>query len=207
MNSSRLRGDVKTPLIVFTVGHSTRTIEQFVHLLKAHGIQHVIDVRSIPRSRHNPQFARDHLSPALHRSRTHYSHMPGLGGRRHARRDSTNTGWRNASFRGYADYMETLAFREALDRCIALAHEERVVLMCAEAVPWRCHRSLIADALLARGVDAREITSAMHARPYSLTPWARISGTQVTYPPTGFETDHISASMDNGPPVRGSRTS
>ena len=192
-----------TPLTVFTVGHSTRSIEDFVHLLKAHGIQHVIDVRSFPRSRHNPQFARERLSPALRCFRIHYSHLPGLGGRRHARTDSANTGWRNVSFRGYADYMETPAFKDSLDRCIALAHDERVVLMCAEAVPWRCHRSLIADALLARGVAVSEITSAMHARPYSLTPWARISEARVTYPPAGFETgDVTSARIGNGRPVR-----
>jgi hypothetical protein len=121
VSSSRARADM-TPLVLFTVGHSTRTIDEFVHLLKAHGIQHVGDVRSIPRSRHNPHFSRDHLSPVLHRFHIHYSHMPGLGGRRHARRDSSNTGWRNVSFRGYADYMETTAFKESLNRCIALAH-------------------------------------------------------------------------------------
>ena len=193
-----------TPLTVFTVGHSTRTIEEFVHLLKAHAIQHVIDVRSIPRSRHNPQFGQDQLPAALHRFGIDYSHLPGLGGRRHARRDSTNTGWRNLSFRGYADYMETAAFKESLNRCLALAHEQRIVLMCAEAVPWRCHRSLIADALLARGVEVSDITSAMHARPYSLTSWARISGADVTYPRADFETDQVtSARMGNGRPVRG----
>jgi uncharacterized protein (DUF488 family) len=176
-----------TPLTVFTVGHSTRAIEQFVHLLKAHAIQHVIDVRSIPRSRHNPQFAQDQLAPALGRFRIHYSHMPGLGGRRQARKDSTNTGWRNLSFRGYADYMETAAFKESLERCIAVAREERVALMCAEAVPWRCHRSLIADALLVRGIQVSDLTSAMHARPYSLTPWARIRGIDLNYPPEAFE--------------------
>ena len=185
-----------TPLVVFTIGHSTRTIEDFIHLLKAHGVQRVIDVRTIPRSRHNPQFNRDQLSPALHRSRIHYRHMPGLGGLRRARRDSTNTGWRNASFRGYADYMQTSTFRESLDRCIALAKRERVVLMCAEAVPWRCHRSLIADALLARGIEVSEITSGVRTRPHSLTPWARVNGTQVTYPvdeaPTRTGNAHLS---------------
>jgi len=169
-------------LVVFTIGHSTRAIEDFIRLLKAHRVQRVIDVRRIPRSRHNPQFNRDQLSPALHRARIHYRHMPGLGGLRHARRDSTNTGWRNASFRGYADYMQTSTFRESLDRCIQLANRERVVLMCAEAVPWRCHRSLIADALLVRGIEAREITSGVRTRPHSLTSWARVNGTQVTYP-------------------------
>src|SRR2546428_3295189 len=114
--------------VIFTIGHSTRPIKAFVRLLKAHVVQRVIDVRTIPRSRHNPQFNRDQLSPALHRARIHYRHMAGLGGLRRARRDSTNTGWRNASFRGYADYMQTSTFRESLDRCIVLAKQERVVL-------------------------------------------------------------------------------
>jgi uncharacterized protein (DUF488 family) len=171
-----------TPLVVLTIGHSTRAIEDFIRLLKAHGVQRLIDVRTIPRSRHNPQFNRDQLSPALHRARIHYRHMPGLGGLRQPRRDSTNIGWRNASFRGYADYMQTSTFSESLDRCIELAKRERAVLMCAEAVPWRCHRSLIADALLARGIEASEITSSVRTRPHSLTPWAQVNGTQVAYP-------------------------
>jgi uncharacterized protein (DUF488 family) len=139
-------------------------------------------VRTIPRSQHNPQFNRDQLSPALHRVKIHYRHMPGLGGLRRARPDSVNTGWRNASFRGYADYMQTPEFEDSLARCIDLAKQERVVLMCAESVPWRCHRSLIADALLARGIEASEITSAVRTRPHELTPCARVQGTQVTYP-------------------------
>jgi uncharacterized protein (DUF488 family) len=112
----------------------------------------------------------------------HYTHMLGLGGLRHARRDSSNTAWRNASFRGYADYMQTAEFDENLARCIALARRERVVLMCAEAVPWRCHRALIADALIVRGIEAMEITSGIRARPHALTQWARVTGTRVTYP-------------------------
>jgi uncharacterized protein (DUF488 family) len=163
------------------MGHSTRALEEFVRLLKAHGVQRVVDVRTIPRSRHNPQFNRDQLSPALHNTRIHYRHMPGLGGLRRARRDSINTGWRNASFRGYADYMQTVAFEKSLAECIELAKRERVVLMCAEAVPWRCHRSLIADALLVRGIDAREITSGIRTRAHALTPWAQVNGTQITY--------------------------
>jgi uncharacterized protein (DUF488 family) len=170
------------PHVIFTIGHSTRAIDDFIRLLKAHGVERVIDVRTIPRSRHNPQFNRGHLSPVLHCARMHYTHMPGLGGLRRARADSVNLAWRNASFRGYADYMQTPAFEENLNRCIALAKRERVVLMCAEAVPWRCHRSLIADALLARGIEAREITSRVRARPHSLTQWARVTGTRVTYP-------------------------
>lgn len=174
-----------TRLVVFTIGHSTRPIGVFIRLLKAHGVQRVVDVRSIPRSRHNPQFNRDRLSPALHGARIHYRHMPGLGGLRRARPDSPNMGWRNASFRGYADYMQTREFEDSLKRCIRLAKQEPVALMCAEAVPWRCHRSLIADALLARGIDAREIASRIRTRPHSLTLFARVRGTQVTYPTAG----------------------
>ena len=176
------------PLVVFTIGHSTRTIAEFIRLLKAHAVQRVIDVRTIPRSRHNPQFNRDQLSPALHRARMHYTHMPGLGGLRRARRDSSNTAWRNASFRGYADYVQTVEFDDNLSRCIALARRERVVLMCAEAVPWRCHRSLIADALIVRGIEAMEITSGIRARPHALTQWARVKGTRVTYPAARAQT-------------------
>ena len=171
-----------TPLVVFTIGHSTRPIDVFIRLLKAHGVQRLVDVRTIPRSRHNPQFNRDQLSPALHRARIHYKYMPGLGGLRHARPDSANTGWCNASFRGYADYMQTPEFEDSVARCIELATRERVVLMCAEAVPWRCHRSLIADALLVRGIEVNEITSGIRTRHHSLTPWARVKGTQLTYP-------------------------
>jgi hypothetical protein len=171
-----------SPLIVLTIGHSTRPIEQFIRLLKMHRVRRVIDVRAIPMSRHNPQFNGDRLSRALHRSRIHYSHLSGLGGRRRARKDSPNIGWRNASFRGYADYMQTARFRRSLNRSIELATQERVVLMCAEAVPWRCHRSLIADALLVRGIAVREITSGVRTRPHSLTPWALVRGTQITYP-------------------------
>ncbi len=167
---------------MFTVGHSTRPIKEFVRLIKAHGVGRVIDVRRFPGSRHNPQFARPALSRALHNAGLHYRHMPGLGGRRRPRPDSINTAWRNASFRGYADYMQRREFREQLDRCLDLARQEASVLMCAEAVPWRCHRSLIADALVARGVDVREIASATSARPHKLTPWARVSRRRVSYP-------------------------
>jgi uncharacterized protein (DUF488 family) len=169
-------------MVVLTIGHSTRAVTEFIRLLKAHGVRRVIDVRTIPRSAHNPQFNRDRLSRALHRARIHYRHMPALGGLRRPRKDSINTGWRNTSFRGYADYMQTTPFRRSLNRCMNLARREQVALMCAEAVPWRCHRSLIADALIARGIAVSEIVSGVRARPHSLTPWARIKGTQVTYP-------------------------
>ncbi len=169
-------------MTVFTIGHSTRAIREFIDLLAAHGVQHLIDVRTIPQSRHNPQFGREQLSLSLEQAGIHYTHMPGLGGLRRPRKDSTNTGWRNASFRGYADYMQTAEFEDSLNRCVEFASAEQVALMCAEAVPWRCHRSLIADALLARGIDVREIASAKEAPPHALTPWARVDGTRVSYP-------------------------
>ena len=171
-----------SPLRVFTIGHSTRPIDEFIRLLTAHSVDRIIDIRTIPRSRHNPQFNRETLSAALRRAGIRYTHMSGLGGLRHARRDSVNGGWRNASFRGYADYMQTAAFRKSLARCIELASHHDVALMCAEAVPWRCHRSLVADALLVRGVSVSEITSGIRARPHLLTPWAEVRGIDITYP-------------------------
>jgi uncharacterized protein (DUF488 family) len=171
-----------TKLLIMTIGHSTRSAKEFIRLLKAHRVTRLVDIRTVPRSRHNPQFNRGQLSPALHSSRLHYTYMRGLGGFRHARPDSPNTGWRNASFRGFADYMQTPEFRNNLDKLIGLAKSERIALMCAEAVAWRCHRSLIADALLARGIEVQEITSATSARPHTLTAWAKIAEMQVTYP-------------------------
>jgi uncharacterized protein (DUF488 family) len=169
-------------LSIFTIGHSTRPIDEFLEMLQAHGIRQLVDVRTIPRSAHNPQFNREDLARALHSSRLHYHHVPGLGGLRHPRRDSINTGWRNASFRGYADYMQTPEFTENLETLIELGKQEPTAVMCAEAVPWRCHRSLIADALLVRGIDAIEIVSATRTAPLSLHPWAKVEGVTVTYP-------------------------
>lgn len=171
-----------SPLPVLTIGHSTRSVDEFIRLLTAHEVDRVIDIRTVPRSRHNPQFSRDMLSRALRRVGMRYTHMPGLGGLRHPRWDSANSGWRNAGFRGYADYMQTATFRRSLDRCIDLANDAHVVLMCAEAVPWRCHRSLVADALIVRGIAVSEITSGVRSRPHSLTPWAEVNGIQITYP-------------------------
>ena len=169
-------------MTIFTIGHSTRPIAKFIELLQAHGVQRLIDVRKIPQSRHNPQFGREQLAASLLEAGIHYTHMPGLGGLRRPRKDSTNTGWRNASFRGYTDYMQTPEFEENLNSSIALAAQEPIALMCAEAVPWRCHRSLIADALVARGIDVREIASAAAPRPHTLTAWARVEGKRVVYP-------------------------
>lgn len=171
--------------MILTVGHSTRPIEEFLGLLRGYGVRRLVDVRTVPRSRHNPQFAADALAAALEQAGIAYLHLPGLGGLRRPRPDSINTGWRNLSFRGYADHMQSAAFAESLQRCIDLAADGPLALMCAEAVPWRCHRSLIADALLARGIDVREIVSPASARPHTLTPFAKVSGTTVTYPGAG----------------------
>lgn len=168
---------------IFTIGHSTRPLAEFIHLLQAHGITRVVDVRTIPKSRHNPQFNKDTLPLALEQAGVGYVHLAGLGGLRHTRPDSPNQGWRNASFRGYADYMQTPEFAQALDEVIRLARHERIALMCAEAVPWRCHRSLIADALLVRGILAADILSATRRQVHKLTPFAHVQGTQITYPP------------------------
>jgi uncharacterized protein (DUF488 family) len=170
------------PLSVLTIGHSTRPIDEFIHLLKSHGVQRLADVRTVPRSGHNPQFNRDQLSPSLHSARIHYSYIAGLGGFRHPRHDSLNIGWHNANFRGYADYMQTPEFQNHLDALIKLARQERIAVMCAEAVPWHCHRALIGDALLVRGIEVREITSATGTRLHSLTPFAQVNGYQVVYP-------------------------
>src|SRR5262249_3336553 len=173
-------------MTIFTVGHSTRPIDEFIAWLSAHSVQRLIDVRKIPQSGHNPQFGREQLSASLQQKGIHYTHIPGLGGLRRPRKDSQNTGWRNASFRGYADYMQTPEFAQSLERCVELARHERVALMCAESVPWRCHRSLIADALLARGIEVREITGTAGSRPHALTPWVRVEDTKVTYPGLPF---------------------
>jgi len=168
---------------VFTIGHSTRALDAFIQVLRVHGVTHVVDVRTIPRSRHNPQFNRDTLPEALGLAGIAYTHMEQLGGLRHARPDSPNTGWHNSSFRGFADYMQTPEFEAGLEKLIRLAEQEQVVIMCAEAVPWRCHRSLIADALKVRGVQVQNIIGAGRTQPHVLTPFARVSGTRITYPP------------------------
>lgn len=168
---------------VFTIGHSTRPLNEFIALLEAHAVHRLIDVRTVPRSRHNPQFNRDTLPASLQAAGIAYSHDAGLGGFRSTREDSPNRGWRNESFRSYADYMQTPEFARHLAELIEQAKREQVVLMCAEAVPWRCHRSLIADALLVHGVSAEEIVSASRRQAHRLTPFARVEGTDITYPP------------------------
>ena len=167
---------------VWTVGHSNRSLEEFLDLLDAHGILVLVDVRTVPRSRHNPQFNVDRLPGALASRGIGHRHEPGLGGLRKPRPDSPNAGWRNESFRGYADHLQTGEFEGALDAFLVLAAARRTACMCAEALPWRCHRSLIADALVARGHRVFHITSTKKADPHELNPTAIVRDGRVTYP-------------------------
>ena len=175
---------------LYAVGHSTRSTRELLELLRAHGVEQVVDVRTIPRSRHNPQFNQDALPSSLKAVHISYVHLPGLGGLRHARADSPNTGWHNLSFRGFADYMQTPEFASNLERLIQLAEADRCVLMCAEAMPWRCHRSLIADALLVRGIRVEDIIGPTARKPHRLTPFARVEGPNVLYPAAVAEEIH-----------------
>jgi len=168
---------------VFAVGHSTLPVERFIALLQAYGIECLVDIRTIPRSRHNPQFSSTDLAGSLTVAHLEYVHIQALGGLRHARKDSPNTGWRNGGFRGYADYMQSEEFQDALETLLQMSRQKRVAIMCAEAVPWRCHRSLVADALSVRGVPVVEILSESSYRPHKLTTFAHVDGTQITYPP------------------------
>jgi uncharacterized protein (DUF488 family) len=168
--------------VVYTIGHSTRSAGEFGGLLAAHGVGCLADVRTVPRSRHNPQFNEDALAATLAARGIRYVRMAGLGGFRRTSPESPNTGWRNLSFRGYADYMQTPAFAESLAALIALADECTAAIMCAEAVPWRCHRSLVADALLVRGIPVEEIVSEAKSTPHRLTPFAQVRGTAIRYP-------------------------
>lgn len=172
---------------VFTIGHSTRPLDEFLALLAGERVTLLLDVRTVPRSRHNPQFNRDTLPGALADAGIGYRHLAELGGLRHTRKDSPNGGWRNASFRGYADYMQTPEFAAAIDEVVALAAQQRCALMCAEAVPWRCHRSLIADALSVRGIEVDDIIGEHGATAHRLTPFARVDGTTITYPPASHD--------------------
>jgi uncharacterized protein (DUF488 family) len=169
-------------MTVWTIGHGTRGVEELIDLLTARRIGRLADVRTVPRSRHNPQFNRDRLPEDLARAEIAYVHMPGLGGLRRPRSDSVNLAWRNLSFRGYADYMQTEEFLANLDALARQAAAARTAIMCAETVPWRCHRSLIADALTVRGIDVRHIITAGRAQPHHLTASARVCDERLTYP-------------------------
>jgi uncharacterized protein (DUF488 family) len=168
--------------MILTIGHSTHPLETFIQLLQAQGVTLVADVRTVPRSRHNPQFNRETLPDQLKLAGIGYVHLPGLGGLRRARPDSPNRGWHNDAFRGFADYMQTPEFAENLEALMQLAQKQRLALMCAEAVPWRCHRSLIADALSVRGLVVEHILGLSPPQPHRLTAFARIAGENITYP-------------------------
>lgn len=169
-------------MTVLTVGHSTRSLEELVGLLRRNRVEELWDVRTAPGSRRLPQFGRAVLEEALPRAGIAYRHVKALGGLRRARPDSRNTAWRNASFRGYADHMETPEFEAALEELIAAQAGRRVAIMCAEAVPWRCHRSLIGDALVARGVEVLDVISEAPPRAHRVTPFAVIDQGRVSYP-------------------------
>jgi uncharacterized protein (DUF488 family) len=172
----------KSELKVYTIGHSTRTLEEFIELLKTFGVTLLVDVRTVPRSRHNPQFNKENLPASLKPEGVRYIHMPEIGGLRRPKRDSVNLAWRNMSFRGYADYMQTKEFTDNLLKIIALARENCLAIMCAEALPWRCHRSLISDALVLRHVKVQHIISATSIITHELNEMAQVEGTKITYP-------------------------
>jgi len=167
---------------MFTIGHSNQPVGTLLEMLKANEVRLVVDVRTIPRSRHNPQYNSDALAAALHENRMAYHQLPSLGGLRHPKKDSINSAWENDSFRGFADYMQTEGFAAGLSELLAIGQEQRTAVMCAEALPWRCHRSLIADALLVRGVTVMHIMSRTSLKEHVLTPWARVQGMTITYP-------------------------
>lgn len=168
--------------VIFTLGHSTRLIEEFIGLLRSCEIEKVVDVRTIPRSRHNPQFNVEALRLSLRENGIGYVHMKGLGGLRHPVKDSVNAGWHNPSFRGFADYMQTEEFEETLEKLMEMAKKKRLSLMCAEALPWRCHRSLIADALIIRGMEVTHILSSASLRLHTMTSFAKVRRKRITYP-------------------------
>lgn len=175
------------PNTIYTIGHSTHPIDEFIGILKAYDIETLVDIRTVPRSRHNPQFSQEALAEALEASDIRYHYMKDLGGLRHTKKDSPNQGWHNLSFRGYADYMQTVEFRQALDELIALGKRSRTAIMCAEAVPWRCHRSLVGDALLVRGIAVEDIMSEHKSSPHKLTKFAQVNGDRILYPPEDGE--------------------
>jgi uncharacterized protein (DUF488 family) len=170
------------PTVIYAIGHSTRTIDAFIQILEAHSISTLVDIRTIPKSRHNPQFNEDALQKSLAKSGITYVHFRELGGLRKPAKDSVNTGWKNASFRGFADYMQTRAFASAIRQLMQLGRQGRVAILCAEGNPFRCHRSLVADALTVRKVRVFHIASKSSAREHTLTKFAQVRGTRITYP-------------------------
>jgi len=182
---------------IFTIGHSTHSIEEFIALLNSHNVRHLVDVRSIPKSRHCPQFNSEALEYSLRSAGIAYTHLKALGGRKHSRKDSINTGWRNTSFRGYADYIATPQFAEGLDTLIQIGHKATTAMMCAEAVPWRCHRSLIADAMILKGWEVHDILTVAPATEHRLTPFLKVSNGVPTYPAPGETSTLFDRATDN----------
>jgi len=168
--------------VVLTIGHSTRTLEEFVQLLEVYGVTLVVDVRTVPRSRHNPQFNKETLPISLKHYGIRYKHIPEIGGFRHPKHESVNTAWKNSGFRGYADYMQTQEFTDSLLKIVVLARENRLALMCAEALPWRCHRNLLSDALVVRHIKVEHIISKDSVINHELNSLAQVEGTKITYP-------------------------
>ena len=182
MRTAPSHGKRKSVARVFTIGHSNRPLKEFLQILDAYKLKLLIDIRSIPKSRHNPQFGGERLKKSLAKRGIQYEHMVGLGGLRHTTKESPNKAWRNSAFRGYADYMQTDEFKRNLRRLISRSKRKRLAIMCAEAVPWRCHRSLVGDALLAQGYPAEDIFTASTHRPHKLTAFAKVVKGNVTYP-------------------------
>jgi uncharacterized protein (DUF488 family) len=168
--------------VIYTIGHSTHPIDEFIRILNAYEIEQIVDVRTIPKSRYNPQFNEAALQDELIKHAIEYIRLEGLGGLRHTTKTSVNSAWKNASFRGFADYMQTPEFGRAVDALTALAKEKHTAIMCAEAVPWRCHRSLIGDALLIRNIKVEDIFTEKTSKPHRLTAWAKVDGSKITYP-------------------------
>ena len=167
---------------VYTIGHSTRTIEEFIKILESYMIETVVDIRTIAGSRHNPQYNEEDLCKSLSRKGIGYIHCKGLGGLRHTTKASINTAWENSSFRGYADYMQTPQFQENLNRLINIIKDKPTVIMCAETLPWRCHRSLIGDALLVLNIEVIDIINEKSSKPHLLTSFAKVKGNRIVYP-------------------------
>jgi uncharacterized protein (DUF488 family) len=167
---------------IYTIGHSTRSIDEFIEILQAYEIELVVDVRTIPGSRHNPQFNENELKHKLKLYAIEYSHLKELGGLRHTTKTSINTAWKNSSFRGFADYMQTPEFKNGIELLIETSKLKQTVIMCAEAVPWRCHRSLIGDALVVRNIEVEDIMSKKSSKPHKITPWAKVDEIIITYP-------------------------
>lgn len=167
---------------IYTIGHSTRPIEEFTAILQKYKIRQLVDIRTIPRSRRNPQYGQENLEKSLSQAGIDYIYMKSLGGLRPAVKETQNPGWKNQSFQNYADYMQTPEFKKGVDELEALSKDQPTVMMCAEAVPWRCHRRLVGDALLIRGMEVIDIFDEKTSKPHLLTSFAKVQGDNITYP-------------------------